>query len=276
MTLNLKLKQRQGTRKIVFTNQKGGVGKTTTSRELGVYLASLGYKVLLVDADPQGNLTKSLSEEGPGLYEALTTFRESGEGLTIESAAENLSILKGGVKLAFLEKHLLGEIDAYTRFKDLFAVQEFQDFEIILLDTPPSLGILTINALTACSDLIIPTSCGLYSLQGTNDLLATVAKVRKGLNPELSILGVIINAFDSIPVITRQIRAEIESSFGKTVFKTALSRSIKLEEAIASGKGVIHHEKLGTSRSKEEVSAIGDELLQRLGMVSDERSASNE
>lgn len=248
--------------KIVFTNQKGGVGKTTLTREIGSYLASVGFVVLLIDADPQGNLTKSLSDPGPGLYEAFT-----GERIEIVSIDTGLSILKGGVKLALLEKHLLGEIDAYTRFRDLFEVEAFRDFDFILLDTPPSLGVLTVNALTACDELIIPTSCGLYSLQGTNDLLATVGKVKKGLNPELSILGVIINSFDSIPVITRQIRGEIEEAFGDRVFKTALSKSIKLEEAIALGKGVIHHRRLGASRAREEVESIGNELLSRLGLT---------
>ena len=244
---------------IIFTNQKGGVGKTTLTRELGVYISSLGYRVLLVDCDPQGNLTKSLSDEGPGLYEAVT------EGTSmIEAIGPGLSIMKGNVKLALLEKHLLGEIDAYTRFKELFQKDEFSSYDYLFLDTPPSLGILTINALTASNSIIIPTSCGLYSLHGTNDLMATISKVKKGLNPELDILGVIINSFDSVPVITRQIRSEIEDAFGEKVFKTALSKSIKLEEAIATGRGVIYHNSLKSSRVKEEVEQIGDELLNRL------------
>ena len=253
-------------KRIVFTNQKGGVGKTTMTRETGIYLSSIGYKVLLVDADPQGNLTKSLTEEGPGLYSALNC-----DGLNIEAINENLSILKGDVKLSLLEKHLLGEIDAYTRFSDLFAVEEFQKFDLLLLDTPPSLGVLTINALTACSHLIIPTTCGLYSLQGTNDLMATISKVRKSLNPKLSILGVIINAFDSIPVITRQIREEIEESFQYLVFPAVLSKSIRLEEAIAGRTGVTE-----SSKSSKEISLIGDELLKRLEVVHEHRPASNE
>src|SRR4030042_278820 len=104
----------------------------------------------------------------------------------------------------------------------------------------------------------------LYSMQGTNDLLRTVSKVRANLNPSLSLLGVIINAFDCVPVITRQIRSEIEASFGDKVFSTVLSKSIRIEEAIATRKGVIHHRHLGESRAADEVAAIGDELLSRL------------
>jgi chromosome partitioning protein len=193
------------------------------------------------------------------------------DGLEIERLTETLSILKGDVKLALLEKHLLGEIDAYSRFNDLFSVEEFQTFDLLLLDTPPSLGVLTINALTACSHLVIPTTCGLYSLQGTNDLMATIAKVKKTLNPDLAILGVIINAFDSIPVITRQIREEIEEGFNDLVFPTVLSKSIRLEEAIAGRVSVA-----GTSRQAGEVAAIGDEFLSRLGVTNGYRSASNE
>jgi chromosome partitioning protein len=246
---------------VVFSNQKGGVGKTTTSRELGIYLASIGQRLLFVDCDPQGNLTKSLTEEEPerGLYEALT-----GGELNITDLRVSLSLLSGNYRLSLLERSLIGEIDAHTRLKDLFSSPVFAPFDVILIDTPPSLGVLTINALTAADYLVVPMAPALYSLQGTNDLFNTVAKVRSSLNPALSLLGVIINAFDSVPVITRQIRAEIEEAFGEKVFSTVLSRSIKLEESIALKAGVIHHQKLERSRAKEEVSALGQELLARL------------
>jgi len=245
---------------VIFSNQKGGVGKTTLTRELGIYLSSRGHGVLLIDCDPQGNLTKSLVEitEG-GLYEALI-----GEGLRISSLDSHLSLLGGDFRLALLEKSLIAEIDAYTRMKVLLEDPAFNAFDFIILDTPPSLGVLTVNALAASSDLVVPMNPSLYSMQGTNDLMNTVSKVRANLNPGLSLCGVIINAFDSVPTITRQIRAEIESSFGSKVFRTVLSKSIRLEEAIATRKGVIHHKRLGESRAAEEVTALGDELLRRL------------
>jgi len=246
-------------RTLIFSNQKGGVGKTTLTRELGIYVASLGHRVLLVDCDPQGNLTKSLIDGGDGgLYDALTP-----QGLPPFKLDEKLSLYAGDFRLALLEKSLIGEIDAYSRLRALLAL-EAGAFDYIFLDTPPSLGVLTVNALVAAEHLVIPMNPSLYSMQGTNDLLRTVSKVHANLNPTLTLLGVIINAFDSVPTITRQIRSEIEASFGAKVFATVLSKSIKLEEAIATHKGVIHHTKLGSSRAAVEVKALGDELLSRL------------
>lgn len=246
---------------VIFSNQKGGVGKTTLTRELGIYISTLGRKVLLVDADPQGNLTKSLVEQPEdGLFDAL-----SGEGLRLTSIDGSLSILGGDFRLALLEKSLIGEIDAYTRLRVLLEDPGLSSFDLIFIDTPPSLGVLTVNALAAASHLVVPMNPSLYSMQGTNDLMRTVSKVRTNLNPSLSLLGVIINAFDSVPVITRQIRAETQAAFGPKLFSTVLSKSIRLEEAIATRKGVIQQGHLSSMRRiAEEVKALGDELLSRL------------
>jgi chromosome partitioning protein len=248
-------------RRVVFANQKGGVGKTTLCRELGIYLASCGQQVLLVDSDPQGNLTGSLVEQAGegGLYEALT-----GEEVQLLQLEPALWLLSGDGRLAVLEKHLIGELDAYLRLRQLLEDGRFERFDLILIDSPPSLGILSVNGLVASRHLVIPMNPSLYSLQGTNDLLETVSKVRATLNPELALAGVIINAFDRVPVITRQIREEIQEAFGEQVFSTVLSKSIKLEEAIATRRGVIHHRHLERSRAGQEVAALGEELLSRL------------
>jgi len=247
-------------RVVIFSNQKGGVGKTTLTRELGIYVASRGQRVLLVDCDPQGNLTKSLVDgAGGGLYEALTNG-----GLQAQAINEKLSLLAGDFRLALLEKALLGEIDAYSRLKVLLGKEELGSFDYIFLDTPPSLGVLTVNGLAAASALVVPMNPSLYSMQGTNDLMRTVSKVRSNLNPALRLLGVILNAYDSVPTITRQIRGEIEAAFGEKLFATVLSKSIKLEEAIATRRGVIYHGQLGASRAGEEVKALGEELRRRL------------
>ena len=248
---------------IVFSNQKGGVGKTTLSFNLGIWLASESYKTLLIDTDPQGNLSKSLVDPvsstgqvypGFGLYEALT-----GIEYEPEEVKPNLWLLSGNVKLASLEKQLISELDAYTRMRDLLLEEKFYEYDFILIDSPPSLGVLTVNALTASDFLIIPMNPSLYSMQGTNDLMATVSKVRKNYNPNLSLLGVIINAFDSIPSITRQIKKEIEETFKSKVFKTAISKSIQIEEAIASKKGVTSRK----TKVSEEIKAIGKEMMIR-------------
>ena len=245
-------------KRIVFSNQKGGVGETTLTRELGLYLASLGKTVLVIDLDPQANLTRSLTDETfPGCYEAL-----SGHIFEIMEVQKNLSLLSGDIKLAMLEKSLIAEIDAYTRLKELMELEPFLPFEYILIDSPPSLGVLTVNALTAAEYLIIPMNPSLYSMQGTNDLMNTVQKVKKSLNPELKLLGVIINAYDSVPVITRQIKDEIQNSFKEKVFSSVLSKSIRIEEAIATQSGVIALQK---GRVKDEIIRIGEELLCRLG-----------
>ena len=246
---------------IIFSNQKGGVGKTTLTRELGIYLSTLGRRVLLVDCDPQGNLTKGVMEglDG-GLFDAL-----SSDGVPPIKLTETLSLYAGDIRLAVLERNLIGEIDAYSRLRTLLADSSISPYEFVLLDTPPSLGVLTINALSAARHLVIPMSPSLYSMQGTNDLLDTVSKVRANLNPQLSLLGVVINAYDSVPVITRQIRSEIESSFGSRVFRTALSKSIRFEEAIAARQGLAQDNHALGTRARQQVAALGDELLRRLG-----------
>jgi chromosome partitioning protein len=244
---------------ISFSNQKGGVGKTTDTREIGIYLAGAGRKVLLIDADPQASLSKGLLEEpeagAPGLYEAL-----SGNGFELAEIAENLRLLAGSIKLAGLERSLIGELDAYTRIRDLLSHESFSRFEYILIDTPPSLGVLTVNALAAADHIIIPMNPAIYSLQGTNDLMETVTRVRKSLNPGLNLLGVIINAFDGHPVITRQIKEEIIQSFRDKVFSASISKSIKIEEAIAGRVGAIS----GRSKVSSEIRQIGEELVSRV------------
>jgi chromosome partitioning protein len=247
---------------VVFSNQKGGVGKTTTTREVGIYLASRGYKVLFIDCDPQGNLTKSLLEEEEaenGLYAAL-----GGHQFTINELTPNCDILVSCYALSLLEKSLIGEVDAHTRLKTLFTDPVFAGYDYLFLDTPPSLGVLTLNALAAADYLVVPMNPALYSMQGTNDLFNTVSKVRSNLNPHLTLLGVIINEYDALPIIIRQIRCEIAEAFGERLFKTMLSHSIKIEESIASKAGVIYHKKLDKSPIKAEVTALGDEFLVRL------------
>jgi chromosome partitioning protein len=250
-------------RTIIFANQKGGVGKTTTSRELSLYSASLGNQVCIIDADPQGNLTKSLVAEEDittGLYEALNN-----QAYELMQVNENLRLLAGDKRLAALEKSLIGEMDAFTRLRDLLADELFAGFDYIFIDSPPALGILTGNGLVAATHIVIPMSPALYTLQGTNDLMDTVSKVRRNLNPALKLSGVIINAYDSKPVITRQITEEIREGFGDIVFATHLSKTIKIEEAIARKIGVTELKRLDRSRAREEVAAIGNELLKRLG-----------
>jgi len=241
---------------IIFTNQKGGVGKTTLTRELGITLSIWGHSVLLIDADPQGNLTKSLMDQPEvGLYEAF-----EGEPFAPVQLRPKLALLAGDSRLAALEKRYLGDVDAYGKLSALFDDGKLSGFDFVLIDSPPSLGIMTLNGLAAADYFVIPLRPALYSLQGTNDLLASVAKVKKSLNPGLELLGVAVNDFLPGPIISRQLRTEIEEGFGERVFATAVSRTIKVEEAIASRKGVVEEE----TKIAAEVTALANEILTRL------------
>lgn len=247
--------------RIIFTNQKGGVGKTTLTRELGVYLGSIGHRVLLVDCDPQGNLTKSLpvDSQAAGMYELV-----GGALVEPQSVGLNVDILGGGVRLAALEKQLVGEIDGYQRLRQALAAQVYQEYELVLFDTPPSLGLLTLNAMVAASWVLIPMSASQYSMQGTNDLMSTVSRVKKTFHSDLSILGVVINAAERIPVITQTIRGEIRSAFGELCFATEIPKTIRIEEAIASRQAVVSHSGREWQYLSAQIASLGAELCQRL------------
>lgn len=244
--------------KNLFINQKGGVGKTTLLREIGFYLSTKDKKVLLVDCDPQGNLSKSLVEERScGLYDALED-----NIVCIIPVRDNLSILTADTRLAAYSKRITGEFDAYSRVAELLTKEEFKDFDFIFLDIPPGLETLTVNGLVATENIIIPMSPSMYSMHGANDLIETIDKARKQLNPNLNILGVVINCFDSRPIIMNQISDEIKTSFGNKVFNTPLSRSIVIEEVIASRIGIVEIEE--NHKMKGEIKAIGEEFLSRI------------
>lgn len=244
---------------VIFTNQKGGVGKTTLTRELGIACAEMGLSVLIVDSDPQGNLSESLVESSgqKGLYEAL----EDGE-LELIPVRENLSLLAGSRYLASLEKRYLGEVDAYEKFSLLFADERIACHDLILIDSPPSLGVMTLNGLTASSHFVIPLRPGLYSLQGTNDLLTSVSKVKQRMNPALELLGVVMNDYLAGPIISRQIHEEVTEAFGDRVFQTVISRTVKVEEAIASRRGLV-----GTgTKIASQITSLAEEFISRLGL----------
>jgi chromosome partitioning protein len=242
---------------ITFSNQKGGVGKTTLTRELGVCLAEMGNRTLLIDLDPQGNLTRGLTdEEKCGAYEAFCD-----ELFDLHCLRENLSLLQGKGALSLLERNLIGEVDAYTRLKGILSHNIFQPFDYILIDTPPSLGVMTLNALTASDFLAVVINPAVYTMQGTNTLLETYTKVKENLNSKLSIVGAFVNALDARPVIVREIMEELAEHFGDLLVSPALSRSVKIEEAIPRQLGVVE---LGKSKLRNEIEAIAGELISRV------------
>lgn len=247
--------------KNLFVNQKGGVGKTTLLREIGFYLSSIGKRVLLVDCDPKGDLTKSLVVTGgKGLYEALVD-----DDIAIATIRSNLFLLQADKRLSAYSNRITGEIDAFFKISDLFRRECFQNYDFILFDVPPGFGTLTINCLVATNNIIIPMSPSVYSIHGANDLLDTIGTVRRQLNSRLNILGIIINFFGSNPVIIRQLAIEIKNGFSNLVFKNSLLEILRNEKAIAIGEGAI--EDSSNSQAKKMILNIGQEFMERINLL---------
>ena len=220
---------------ITIANQKGGVGKTTTAINLAAALAAKKKRTLLVDMDPQGNSTISfVSEERiqDSVYESLTTSGVQFKDITCETDIPDLSLVPSRISLAKLESKLIGEFDSHFRLRDrIEAVRS--NYEFIIIDTPPTLGLITVNALVAATHLLIPIQSSYYALDGTDDLLETLDKIKSRPNPELQVLGVLITLHDKRTTLARDISAKIQDAFGDKVFKTVISRSIRLEESPA-------------------------------------------
>ncbi len=220
---------------ISVANQKGGVGKTTTSINLAAALANKGYRTLLVDLDPQGNATLTFLEgaEIPrSVYDLLVEPDITAEDVVVPTPVENLSLISARISLAKAEAKLIGEFDSHFRLKDkLSTVQDAFDF--VVIDTPPTLGILTVNALVASTHLLVPIQSSYYALEGTDDLLDTYEKIKSRPNPDLQFMGVVITIHDKRTILGRDIQKRIREVFGNKVFKTTISRSVRLEESPA-------------------------------------------
>jgi chromosome partitioning protein len=220
---------------VAICNQKGGVGKTTTAINLAAALALRGQRTLLIDLDPQANSTMSfldMSTVTRGVYEALTDPTVSLSDVIMASPLEHLSVAPSRIALAKLEAKLVGEMDAHFRLKDQLE-RIGSEFPQIVIDCPPTLGLLTVNALVAATHLLIPIQSSYFALEGTDDLLETIEKVRARPNPALQILGVVITMHDKRTSLARDIRAQIQKVFGGKVFKTVITKSVRLEESPA-------------------------------------------
>lgn len=229
---------------IAITNQKGGVGKTTTSVNLGASLASLGRKVLLIDIDPQGNTTSGIginkADVENCIYDVLINEVHPQEAM-VESNIPGLTVIPATIQLAGAEIELVPTISREVRLKK--AIHQVKDnFDYVLIDCPPSLGILTINSLTAADSVIIPIQCEYYALEGLSQLLNTVRLVQKHLNTSLQIEGVLLTMFDARTNLGIQVIEEVKKYFQQKVYQTIIPRNVRLSEAPSHGQSIITYD----------------------------------
>src|SRR3954471_7632156 len=253
---------------IAVANQKGGVGKTTTTANLGAALALRGKRVLLVDLDPQGNLTSAFGLE----KDAQQTVAESlldrrvplpvvpvANGATVDPNAKHLSVVPAAVALASAEAQLMNKLGRELRLRDqLLAVEN--NFDYVLIDTPPALGVLTINALVAASKVIIPTEARFFSLQGLQMLEESIEEILY-LNPRLEVLGILLSKMDRRLKEERQVAEYLRQRWGVRVFGTEVSTNSKILEAGSAGTSVFHYS--GADRAVDTYLALADEVLNR-------------
>jgi chromosome partitioning protein len=248
---------------IAVLNQKGGVGKTTTAVNLGAYLAKAGRQVLLIDLDPQGNATSGLGIDKHALndtmFEALFHHNAAPKILQ-ETGIPGLQVMPSNANLAGAEVQLVTALQRELQLKQM--LDQFTH-EIVLIDCPPSLGLLTVNALSAADYVLIPVQTEYYALEGLGQLLSVIQRVKEAINPNLEILGVLMTMFDARTSLSDQVMAEVKKHFGDKVFKTVIPRNVRLAEAPSFGQAISEHDKW--SKGARAYKSLAKEFLDRIG-----------
>lgn len=246
---------------IAIANQKGGVGKTTTAVNLAACLAKKGKKVLLVDCDPQGNSTSGVGVDKrrceKTVYDVLIGSVDASDAVT-ETPYENLWVCPSNISLSGAEIELVSEMGRETKLKNALDAVKNQ-FDLVLIDAPPSLGLITINVLTAANSVIIPIQCEYYALEGVAQLMNTIRKVKQVMNPDLEIEGILMTMFDSRTNLSAQVIEEVKKFFPNKVYKTLIPRNVRLSEAPSFGKPIIYYDI--TSRGSESYLDLADEVI---------------
>lgn len=254
---------------IALANQKGGVGKTTTAINLGTALAAVGRNVLLVDLDPQGNASTGLGSDARlrdgSTYDVLTGGASLGDVIT-ETQVPRLHLAPGAVDLSGADMELVAEMDRAHRLQDAFkGLTEAYDY--ILIDCPPSLSLLTVNAMTAANSVLVPLQCEFFALEGLSQLLQTIDRVKQSLNPNLAIQGVVLTMFDRRNNLSQQVEDDVRDALGDLVYETVVPRNVRLSEAPSHAMpALIYDQACAGSRAYQSLAA---ELLRRESDITD-------
>lgn len=257
---------RRGAIVLALANQKGGVGKTTSAVNLSVVLAAAGYRVLLIDNDPQGNATSSLGIEKQELDRTMYDVLAEGaplSGVTVETGRDRLALIPSTPALAGAEVELVNLDARESRLRS--AIQPVRgEYDLILIDCPPSLGLITVNALTAADLVVVPIQCEFLALEGVGQLITTIDLVRRQLNRSLDIIGVLMTMFDGRTRLSQHVVNEVRTYFPERIFEAVIPRSVRLAEAPSYGQSIVEYDR--SSRGAKAYRSVAEELLARLDL----------